>query len=67
MDALNSDRYLNAYVEHIDKLDQMDGNTWMDDVDDAEVGALDRALNEFVVPPFAVAQHDNQPLDRLMI
>jgi hypothetical protein len=39
MDALNNDHYLYAYVGHIDKLDQMDVDTWMDDVDEVLVEA----------------------------
>jgi hypothetical protein len=63
MDAWDSDHYLYAYAGHIDKLDQVDVDTWMDvDVvvdDDDAVEALDMAMNEFVLPSFVVDQDDN--------
>ena len=68
MDAWHSDHYLYAYAEHIDKLDQLDVNTWMDDyADEMEVEALDMALNVLVLPSFVVDQHYNLALGRVMI
>ena len=68
MDALDNDYYLHANVEHIDKLHQMNVDTWVDvdDDDDGEelVAASDMALNVLLLLSFVADQDDSQPSDQ---